>query len=164
MGCQSTTNQYSPNLSAQFLSTCALFALLYSPIGKNAAMFSALAICVVLIIVMAFGAIKEIKAFSTLRKLLKEASRSYGDNGDFLTFCLEYNGWQRFSRSRNYKPEKSKIHVDINRGGGNDDTWSERIQIPQGEPESVRSKETLVLKYRLTDFLGFASNIGYSGC
>ena len=120
-------------------------------------MFSALAICVVLIIVMAFGAIKEIKAFSTLRKLLKEASRSYGDNGDFLTFCLEYNGSQRFS-------EKSKIHVDINRGGGNDDTWSERIQIPQGEPESVRSKETLVLKYRLTDFLGFASNIGYSGC
>ena len=100
-------------------------------------MFSALAICVVLVIVMAFGAIKEIKAFSTLRKLLKEASRSYGDNGDFLTFCLEYNGWQRFSRSRNYKPEKSKIHVDINRGGGNDDTWSERIQIPQGEPESI---------------------------
>ena len=93
-------------------------------------MFSALAICVVLVIVMAFGAIKEIKAFSTLRKLLKEASRSYGDNGDFLTFCLEYNGSQRFS-------EKSKIHVDINRGGGNDDTWSERIQIPQGEPESI---------------------------
>ena len=158
MGCQSTTNQYSPNLSAQFLSTCALFALGYSPIGKNAAMFSALAIIVVLVIVMAFGAIKEIKAVSTLRKLLKEASRSYGDNGDFLTFFLEYH-----VRSRNYN-KKSKIEVDINRGGGNDDTSSERIQIPQGEPESVRSKETLVLKYRLTDFLGFASNIGYSGC
>ena len=124
-------------------------------------MFSVLAIIVVLVIVMAFGVIKEIKTRSALRKWLKEASRSYGDNGDFLTFRLTYIVRGKHSNSN---LEKSKIEVDINRGGANDDTSSERIQIPQGEPESVRSKETLVLKYRLTDFLGFASNIGDSGC
>jgi len=112
-------------------------------------MYSVLAIIVVLVIVMAFGAIKEIKTRSALRKWLKEASRSYGDNGDFLTFRLTY-----IVRGKHSNPEKSKIEVDINRGGANDDTSSERIQIPQGEPESVRSKETLlVIKYSLGDFM-----------